>query len=147
MLIRTLQEFVACQIAVGRQGGLKTMPPTFGFHSAVPENDRKGQIAHSAAAIIEPQLVECIVTQAMGQELLIIVTHQRTLELTASVRIPMQHQKCQIPRADIKMPKLPVEQKRGPLARARKKKVPRMSVPMDDRERSLISETHPWFQR
>src|SRR5688572_6852361 len=123
------------------------MPPTFGFHPAVPENDRKGQIAHSAAAVIEPQLVEGIVSQAMGQETLIIMTHQRTLEFTASIRIPMQHQKCQISRADIKVPKLPVEQKRGSLARARKKKVPRMSVPMYDRDRPLISKTHPWFQR
>jgi hypothetical protein len=59
---------------------------------------------------------------------------QRLLELVAPAGIPVQgHQEGQIASADIDVPKLPIDEQRRAIARARKQEIPRMRVTMDDR--------------
>src|SRR2546430_17622318 len=57
------------------------------------------------------------------------------------------HQEGQIPSSEIKVPKLPVDQKGGSFAGAWKEKVPSMSVAVNDRERARIVQAHPWLER
>src|SRR5437867_1248599 len=123
------------------------MPPAFGFHPATPKEDRDRQIAHDAAAIVKPQVVERVGAEAACQETTMIVLEQWPLELTASTGIPMQrHEEGQIACPEIQVPELPVDQKSGALARAGKEKVPGVCVAVSDGERPRIGEAQPRLQ-
>src|SRR5436189_176498 len=88
-MVETLDELIAAEVAVSRQRALKPMPPAFGIHAATPKEDRDRQIAHDAAAIVKPQLVERVGVEAACQEASMIVLEQWPLELPASTGIPV----------------------------------------------------------
>ena len=84
-----LKEFVAVEVAISGKRAFEPVPPAFGFHSTSPEKNGNAQIAHSATAIVEPQVSKRIVRHALRQQAFKVVVKEWELELPAPARVPM----------------------------------------------------------
>src|SRR6185503_19514889 len=77
-----------------------------------------------------------------------VAMKQLELELLSHTAIPMQsHHEREIPRADVQMPKLPIDDVWHALARTRINEVPRMSVAVSNCQSPWINKPEPRTKR